>query len=32
MWMLFELGIVAGRMIRKKQLEEEMEEQNQQAN
>ena len=31
MWMLFELGIVAGRMIRKKQLEEEMEEQNQQA-
>jgi hypothetical protein len=29
--MLFELGIVAGRMIRKKQLEEEMEEQNQQA-
>jgi sec-independent protein translocase protein TatC len=31
MWMLFELGIVAGRMIRKKQQREEMEEQNQQA-
>ena len=31
MWMLFEAGIVAGRMIKKKQEREELEEQNQQT-
>jgi sec-independent protein translocase protein TatC len=28
MWMLFEVGIVAGKMIRKKQAEEEADQQN----